>query len=106
MRRGLARADVRVLFIVRLVRPEQQQDGDVQRGARRPRKGNAGVRKADSPILKGAKSLTTISGPHLGLDTKTSAEPAGIAIEGENKRLTIIQNAAYLPKMQKENVAQ
>lgn len=32
--------------------------------------------------------------PHMGLNGQTPAEAAGIRVEGENKWLTIIQNAA------------
>lgn len=32
--------------------------------------------------------------PHMGLDGKTPADLAGIKIEGENKWLTLIQNAS------------
>jgi hypothetical protein len=31
----------------------------------------------------------------MGLDDKTPAEVAGITVEGDNKWLTIIQNAAH-----------
>jgi hypothetical protein len=33
---------------------------------------------------------------HSGLDGKTPAEAAGISIEGENKWLTLIQNARHI----------
>lgn len=32
--------------------------------------------------------------PHMGLDGRTPAEAAGIRVEGENKWLTLIQNAS------------
>jgi hypothetical protein len=32
---------------------------------------------------------------HMGLDRKTPAEAAGITVEGENRWLTIIQNAKH-----------
>jgi hypothetical protein len=36
--------------------------------------------------------------PHEGLDGKTPAEVCGIKVEGENKWITIIQNASQLDK--------
>jgi len=32
--------------------------------------------------------------PHMALDGQTRSEVAGIKVEGENKRLTLIQNAS------------
>jgi hypothetical protein len=32
--------------------------------------------------------------PHMGLDGKTPADIAGIEVEGENKWITLIQNAS------------
>jgi hypothetical protein len=32
--------------------------------------------------------------PRMGLGGKTAAEAAGIEVEGENRRLTLIQNAS------------
>jgi len=32
--------------------------------------------------------------PHMSLDGKTSGEVAGIKVDGENKWLTLIQNAS------------
>ncbi len=48
----------------------------------------------DTPILKGAQIYHNFIKPHMGLNGKTPAEAAGIKVEGENKWLTIIQNAA------------
>jgi len=36
---------------------------------------------------------------------KTPAEAAGITIEGENKWETVIQNAAYLPRLDREETS-
>ncbi len=33
--------------------------------------------------------------PHMGLEGKTPAEAAGIQVRGDNKWLTIIQNASH-----------
>lgn len=40
--------------------------------------------------------------PHEGLDGKTPAEAAGITVEGQNKWLTIIQNAEHLQRVNSE----
>ena len=53
-----------------------------------------GVKKADSPILKGYQIYHNFIRPHKGLNGQTPAERAGIKFEGENKWLTIIQNAS------------
>jgi putative transposase len=52
-----------------------------------------GLKNADSSILKGYQIFHNFIRPHMGLDGKTPAEAAGIKVEGENKWLTIIQNA-------------
>jgi len=52
-----------------------------------------GVKKSDSPILKGYQIYHNYLRPHEGLNGQTPAERAGIQVEGENKWLTIIQNA-------------
>jgi transposase-like protein len=52
-----------------------------------------GVKKADSPILAGYQIYHNFVRPHEGLNGETPAERAGIKVEGENKWLTIIQNA-------------
>jgi hypothetical protein len=41
----------------------------------------------------------------MGLDGKTPAEAAGITVEGENKWLTIIQNAAKEPRLNTETTS-
>lgn len=53
-----------------------------------------GLKKTDSPILKGYEVFHNYIRPHMGLDGKTPADAAGISIEGENKWMTIIQNAS------------
>jgi hypothetical protein len=47
----------------------------------------------NSPILDGYEIFHNHVRPCLGLDGRTLAELAGIKVEGENKLLTIIQNA-------------
>jgi putative transposase len=56
-----------------------------------------GVKKEDSPLLKGYHNYVR---PHEGLDGKiTPAEAANIKIQGEDKRLTLIQNASRVPRV-------
>jgi hypothetical protein len=51
------------------------------------------LEKSDTPILLGMQIYHNYVRPHEGLHGKTPAEVAGISIEGENKWLTLIQNA-------------
>ncbi len=56
------------------------------------------LKRDDSPVLKGMQVFHNFVRPHMALEGKTPAEAAGIQIEGENKWLTIIQNASYPTK--------
>jgi hypothetical protein len=49
----------------------------------------------DTPILKGEQIFHNYIRPHMALDGMIPADKAGIKIQGENKWLTLIQNAAY-----------
>lgn len=53
-----------------------------------------GLKRMDTPILKGTQIYHNFIKPHEGLGGKTPAEAAGIKVEGENLWLTLIQNAA------------
>jgi hypothetical protein len=53
-----------------------------------------GLERKDSPILTGYQLFHNYIRPHKALDYKTPAEAAGIQIEGQNKWITIIQNAS------------
>jgi len=53
------------------------------------------LEKPDSPILTGYQLFHNYVRPHMALDGKTPAEKAGIKVEGENKWLTLIQNASH-----------
>lgn len=53
-----------------------------------------GLKRTDTPILKGYQIYHNFVRPHEGLSGDTPAKRAGIRIEGENKWLTIIQNAS------------
>jgi putative transposase len=52
-----------------------------------------GLKKADTPILTGYQIFHNYIREHESLDGKTPAEACGIIIEGENKWMTLIQNA-------------
>ena len=52
------------------------------------------LKKENSPVIAGMQIYHNFFRPHMGLKGKTPAEAAGIKVEGENKWLTIIQNAA------------
>lgn len=56
------------------------------------------LEKSDSPILEGYEIFHNCIRPHVALKGKTPAEIAGIKVEGENKWLTLIQNAARKKK--------
>jgi len=52
------------------------------------------LEKSDTPILKGMEIYHNFIRPHMALKGKTPAEVAGIEVKGENKWVTIIQNAS------------
>ncbi len=52
------------------------------------------LEKSDTPILSGMQIYHNYIRPHMALDGKTPAEVAGIEIHGDNKWLTLIQNAS------------
>jgi len=52
------------------------------------------LKREDSPILDGYRIFHNHVRPHMALDGKTPAELAGIQVKGENKWLTLIQNAS------------
>jgi hypothetical protein len=53
-----------------------------------------GLKKADSPLISGYQIYHNYVRPHMALDNKTPADKAGIEIQGENKWITLIQNAS------------
>ena len=53
-----------------------------------------GLERKDSPILTGYQLFHNYIRPHKALDYKTPAEAAGIKVKGEDKWLTLIQNAS------------
>jgi len=52
------------------------------------------LKTKDTPILKGLQIYHNFVRPHQALDGKTPADLAGIHVHGENKWLTLIQNAS------------
>lgn len=54
-----------------------------------------GVKKEESPLLTGLQIYHNYIRPHMGLEGKTPAEAAGITVEGNDKWLTLIQNATF-----------
>jgi transposase-like protein len=53
-----------------------------------------GVKKEDGPLVKGLQIYHNYVREHQGLDRRTPAEVAGIKVEGQDKWLTLIQNAS------------
>jgi transposase-like protein len=53
-----------------------------------------GLKVEETPILTGMQIYHNFIRPHMALKGKTPAEAAGIKVEGANKWLTLIQNAA------------
>lgn len=53
-----------------------------------------GLKRMDTPILKGYQLYHNLFRPHEGLSGQTPADAAGIKIAGQNKWITMIQNAS------------
>jgi transposase-like protein len=53
-----------------------------------------GLKNRDSAILQGYQLFHNYIRPHEGLNGRTPAEACGIKLEGQNKWITIIQNAS------------
>jgi len=74
---------------------EQNQRMERLNGSIRDReKTMRGLKKKSTPILKGMQIYHNFIKPHESLDGKTPAEACGIQVNGENKWMTLIQNAA------------
>jgi len=52
-----------------------------------------GLKTKETPILTGYQIFHNYIRPHEGLDGRTPAEACGIKVDGENKWITLIQNA-------------
>jgi hypothetical protein len=57
-----------------------------------------GLKKPETPIIPGYQIYHNYVRPHEALDGKTPAEACGIQVKGENKWLTLIQNASRSQK--------
>ena len=55
-----------------------------------------GLKISDSPAITGIKLHHNFIKPHMSLDGDTPAKRAGIEVNGDNKWLTIIQNASRI----------
>ena len=53
-----------------------------------------GLKKDDTPILRGYRIFHSYIRPHEALNCRTPAEACGIEVKGENKWITLIQNAS------------
>jgi putative transposase len=53
-----------------------------------------GIKRKDTPIFKGMQIYHNFIRPHEGLDGDTPADRAGIRVLGDNRWITIIQNAS------------
>lgn len=53
-----------------------------------------GLKIKETPILQGMQIYHNFIKPHEGLTGKTPAEACGIELKGENKWITLIQNAS------------
>ena len=62
-----------------------------------------GLKKKDTPILQGMQIFHNYIRPHEGLDGMTPSEACGIEIKGDNKWITLIQNASQSQKAKVDN---
>jgi len=51
------------------------------------------LERSDTPILTGMQIYHNYVRPHMALEGQTPADKAGNEVKGENKWITIIQNA-------------
>lgn len=52
------------------------------------------LKDSETPIIDGYRIFHNFVRPHMALDGRTPAEAAGIDVLGDNKWLTLIQNAS------------
>jgi putative transposase len=57
-----------------------------------------GLKIKETPILQGMQIYHNYIRPHEGLEGKTPTEACGIELKGENKWITLIQNASITQK--------
>jgi transposase-like protein len=64
-----------------------------------------GLKVADTPVLKGYQIFHNFIRPHEALKGQTPADVAGIKVHGDDKWLTLIQNATVHPtKVNREDL--
>jgi putative transposase len=59
-----------------------------------------GLKTKTTPILQGLQIFHNYIRPHSGLDGKTPSEACGIKIIGDNKRITLIENASQKARIE------
>jgi transposase-like protein len=59
------------------------------------------LKKPDTPILTGMQIFHNYVRPNEGLDGDTPSERAGVKIEGQNKWMTLIENASRPKRLHK-----
>ena len=64
-----------------------------------------GLKKKDTPILKGYQIYHNYIRPHEALNGATPAEACGIEVKGDNKWLSLIRNAVHVQKNNTEEVS-
>ena len=57
-----------------------------------------GVKRTNSPLIEGYQIYHNYVRPHMALDGRTPADLAGITVQGENKWITLIENASRIGK--------
>jgi len=60
-----------------------------------------GLKRTDTPMVSGYQIFHNYIREHEGLEGKTPSEACGIKVEGNNKWLTLIQNASHPTKIYK-----
>jgi transposase InsO family protein len=61
------------------------------------------LKREDTPILTGMQIFHNHLRPHMALGQRTPGQMAGIEIVGENKWITLIQNAATRPRTERQS---
>jgi len=63
-----------------------------------------GLKREDTPILKGYQIFHNYIREHEGLNGKTPAEACGITIKGKNKWITLSRIVLIVPSTHRESV--
>jgi transposase-like protein len=62
-----------------------------------------GLKRKDTKILQGYQIYHNYIRPHEALNGKTPSEACGLKVNGDNKWITLIQNASHHPTLNKDN---